>query len=120
MAQTLGSNATPGLGLRLFRFVGRQAPRRFGIGSFATRLGQHFLVYTAILLTALYAALLVTMPVETGAISVLLLALAGVAVALYPAARRKPQLLLGGGVAAGYIAGAAAILKAFESLLNRM
>jgi len=120
MAQTPGSNATPGLGLQLFRFASRPAPRRFGISSFATRLGQHLLVYTAILLAAMYTFLFVTMPVETGVISVPLLALAGVAVALYPTARRKPQRLLGGGVAAGYIAGAAAMLKAFESLLNRM
>jgi uncharacterized YccA/Bax inhibitor family protein len=102
-----------GLGVPLIRFAIRPAPRRYGMATFVTRMGQHLVVYVMILVISIYTCLFVSLPVETSVISVVCIAMGGIAVSLSPTFRRKLQPLLVA-LAASYIVVAAALLKAFE------
>ena len=102
------------------RFAFEPAPRRFTVTSFARRVVQHVIIYCGILIAATYTCLFVFAPAETSLVSILCIAVGGVAVGLLSPPRRKWRRLVEGGLAASYIAGAAALLKAFDSFLHRM
>ena len=100
----------------VIRFALRPAPRRFGAANFAIRLAQHLIVYIIFLITAVYGCLFVFAPAE-----MLLLSLAGifvmvVVVSLFSSSGQKLRRLAAGGIAAIYIAGAAALLRAVEAV----
>jgi hypothetical protein len=119
-SDTADADGSMGIGLSTIQFALRAPPPRFTAATFAQRICQHLIVYSGFLVAAIYACLLVFMPAETAALSLGGIALAGVVVLLSPSSRRKLHRLVMGGVAASYIAGAAALLKAFEAFLHRI
>lgn len=100
------------------RFALRTAPDRFTPANFAQRLFQHLIVYGLLLTAAVYSCLFVYAPIETALISVACVLVAGFGVALSSASDRKFNRLVSGGVAAIYIAGAAALLRGFEAVVS--
>jgi hypothetical protein len=120
LPEMLYTGGEMGPGLPLIRFALRPPPRQFRATQFAMRICQHLLVYTAILISAVYACALVFLPAETFAISIVCIAIVSLVILLSPHSRKKMLRLLEGGLAASYIAGAAALLKAFEAFLHRM
>jgi hypothetical protein len=118
-AETSGVRGGTSLDWLKIREALRPAPRRFTFTAFAKRACQHLVVYAVILVTALYVCLLVFAPIETSLLSIFCIGAAGLVGLLSSSSRRKFHRLIEGGIAAGYIAGAAALLKAFEAFLHR-
>ena len=98
----------------------RPAPCQFTVASFARRTYQNLLVYGVILVTALYVCVFVFAPVETSMFTIFCIGAGGLVILLSSSSRRKMDKVIGGGIAASYIVGAAALLKAFEAFLHRM
>lgn len=115
-----GADGRASAGPSLIRFALRPAPHRFGTVGFAIRTCQHLLVYSAILAIAVYVCALLFAPVETSVISIVCIVATSLVVALLSSPPRKLFRLLEGGLAASYVAGAAALLKAFEAFFHRM
>jgi hypothetical protein len=109
-----------GAGASPIQWVLRVPPRQFTRASFVVRLYQHVLVYAALLIAAVYGCLFFFAPAETSLFSVAVIVLAGIVGALWSPSRRRLHRLLQGGIAVTYIAGAAALLKAFEAFFHRM
>jgi hypothetical protein len=109
-----------GLGCSLIKFVLQPTPSRFNITTFAKRTCQNLIIYFGLLVAALYACLLILAPIETLILSVICIALAGIGISFLSSSLQKLHRLVEGALAAGYIAGAAALLKAFEAFLHRM
>lgn len=110
------ANAQGGMSfLSPIRFALRTPPHRFTAASFAGRLYQHLIVYALLLIGAVYSCLFVFAPTETALISVACTLVGGVVISLSSASGRKFNRLIGGGIAAIYIAGAAALLRGFEA-----
>ncbi len=106
-------------GFSLIQFVLQPAPRRFNAVTFVKRTCQNLIIYTGLLLAALYICLLVLAPIEIFIISIGCIVLV-VGVFLLSPSLQKLHRLVEGALAAGYIAAAAALLKAFEAFLHRM
>ncbi len=119
-AETSGVQGEAGLDWLKIQAVLRPAPHRFTVTIFVRRTCQNLLVYTVILMAALYACLFVFAPIETSLFSIFCIGVGSFVGLLSSSSRRKFHRLLEGGIVASYIAGAAALLKAFEAFLHRM
>jgi hypothetical protein len=122
MAGSETTNAHGGIGVNLstIQFALQLPPHRFEVATFATRIYQNFLVYSVCLIAAIYVCLLVFAPIQTFVLSVAVIFVGSIVILLLTPSRQRLHRLLEGGLAAGYIAGAAALLKAFEAFLHRM
>ena len=96
----------------------RPAPPRFTLASFGARLRQHLIVYGALLVTAIYACAFIFAPLETSMISEVLVAVAVCIAIVFSPSRQRLRRLVEGGLAAGYIIGAAVLLKAFDAFFR--
>ncbi|HEV8677955.1 MAG TPA: hypothetical protein VGQ90_01170 [Stellaceae bacterium] len=83
-----------------------------------SRLYQHLIFYGLLLAAAVYCCLFVFAPIETALISVVAALLAGTVAAMSAASGRKFNRLIAGGMAAVYLAGAAALLRGFEAVVS--
>jgi hypothetical protein len=118
MREISGGGSHPGLTGSLLAFALRPAPSQFTLASFGIRLQQHTVAYGALLASAVYACAFVFAPLETSVISVVFIALV-ICVAYFSSpSRQRVRRLVEGGIAASYIVGAAALLKAFDALFR--
>ncbi len=100
-------------------FTLRPPPPRFTPAGFAARLCQHLALYAIVLAGAIFACLFIFAPLETLVISLSCIVIGAAFVLFRLPARQRFQRLVESGIAASYIAGAAALFEAFKAFLHR-
>jgi hypothetical protein len=91
-------------------------PVSFTARSFALRLAQHAIVYTGLLVGAICGCVFIFAPVEASFLMVGCIAAAALAFFLLSSSGQRVRRLVEGGLAASYVAGAGALLKAINEL----
>lgn len=90
------------------------------LASYTIRLGQHLAVYSVLLVAAIVVCLFVAAPLETAAVAVVCIMIIQVYSLTSASSRSIFDRILRGGLAASYVVGAGALLKALSELWHRI